>query len=95
MSEHTEKAPDGGVDDEEQTHDEPFAIEYTPARASRRRTRFERRSNGPGWWRIEDEWTGCRWRPIGREPVDDVRLHDGQVGGSRRSGEATTDGWNE
>lgn len=94
MSDHTEQTPDSGVDDDEQ-HDDPFVIEYTPARAGRRRTRFEPRSDGPGWWRIEDEWTGCTWRPIGREPVDDVRLHDGRGGGSRRSSDELTDDHNE
>jgi hypothetical protein len=49
-----------------------FTVEYTPACAPRRRLRFEPRSDGAGWWRIEEEWTGCRWRPVGREPVDDV-----------------------
>ena len=94
MSDHTEQTPDSGVDDGVQD-DEPFAIKYTPARAGRRRTRFEPRSDGPGWWRIEDEWTGCTWRPVGREPVEDVSLHDERVGGSQRSGETTTDGRNE
>jgi hypothetical protein len=94
MSDHTEQTPDSGVDDDEQ-HDDPFAIEYTPARAGRRRTRFEPRSDGPGWWRIEDEWTGCKWRPVGREPVNDVSLRNERIGGPQRSGEATTDGRDE
>lgn len=49
-------------------------IAYTPAGSTRRRIRVVNREDGPGWWLIEDEWTGCVWRPIGREPVDDVAV---------------------
>lgn len=90
MSDHTEQTPDSGVNNEKQD-DEPFAIEYTPTRAGRCRTRFEPRSDGPGWWRIEDKWTGCTWRPVGREPVEDICLHDGRVSDLGGSSEATTD----
>jgi hypothetical protein len=49
-------------------------IAYTPNGAARRRIRFVRRQNGSGWWRIVDEWTGCTWRQVGREPVSDIGL---------------------
>ncbi|PSQ06644.1 hypothetical protein BRC92_00295 [Halobacteriales archaeon QS_4_69_31] len=47
---------------------------YEPARGPPRRVRFEPRSDGT-YERVEDVWTGCRWRPTGREPVD--ALHFG------------------
>ena len=37
-----------------------------------RRVQFEPRPDGPGWYRHEEEWTGCHWRPIGRETVTDL-----------------------
>ncbi|QHS17212.1 hypothetical protein GWK26_08690 [haloarchaeon 3A1-DGR] len=49
-----------------------IAITFKPESGPRRRFRYEPRPDGPGWWRIEDEWNGCRWRIVGREPVDDV-----------------------
>ena len=51
-----------------------ITITYTPAGSTRHRLRVVHREDGPGWWLIEDEWTGCVWRPIGREPVDDVTV---------------------
>ena len=53
-----------------------FEVRFTIQRGPRRRFRFEPRQSGPGWWRFEDEWTGCRWRPVGREVVNhvDIRL---------------------
>ncbi|TKX74465.1 hypothetical protein EXE46_08840 [Halorubrum sp. GN11_10-6_MGM] len=51
-----------------------FEVRFTIQRGPRRRFRFEPRQSGPGWWRFEDEWTGCRWRPVGREVVDHVDL---------------------
>jgi hypothetical protein len=27
-------------------------------------------------WRVEEVWSGCGWRFVGREPVDDVRQGD-------------------
>ena len=47
-------------------------IRFTLQNGTRRRYRFEPRVAGPDWWRFEDEWTGCTWRPIGREPVRDI-----------------------
>ncbi|PAU77775.1 hypothetical protein CK500_16440 [Halorubrum salipaludis] len=51
-----------------------FEVRFTIQRGPRRRFRFEPRERGPGWWRFEDEWTGCRWRPVGREVVEYVDL---------------------
>ncbi|WP_197052484.1 hypothetical protein [Halobellus rufus] len=55
---------------------QPFSLElrFTVQRESRRRYRFEPRHTGPGWWRFEDEWTGCQWRPVGREVLAEVEL---------------------
>lgn len=36
-----------------------------------RRYRLEARAEG-GFFLVTEEWTGCTWRPCGREPVDDV-----------------------
>ncbi|QCC60762.1 hypothetical protein NP511_02125 [Natrinema thermotolerans] len=30
-----------------------------------------------GYLRIEREWTGAKWREVGREPVEDVALEVG------------------
>ena len=49
-----------------------FTIEFTLARGSRRRIRYEPRFDGTGYWRICEVWNGCRWRIQGREPVRDV-----------------------
>ncbi|OYR79370.1 hypothetical protein Z052_05840 [Halorubrum sp. C191] len=51
-----------------------FEVRFTIQRGPRRRFRFEPRQSGPGWWRFENEWVGCRWRPVGREVVDHVDL---------------------
>jgi hypothetical protein len=40
------------------------SISFVPTGSPRRRIRFVERDDGPGWWRIGDEWTGCRWRPV-------------------------------
>ena len=55
---------------------QPFSLEvrFTVQRGPRRRYRFQPRATGPGWWRIEDEWTGCQWRPVGREVLDEVEI---------------------
>ena len=52
--------------------DDAFTVEYTPAEGLRKRVRYEPRSDDRGWWRIEEEHTGCRWRTLGREPVRGV-----------------------
>ena len=49
-----------------------YRITFTPERQSTRRIRYEPRSDADGWWRIEEEWTGCTWRIVGREPVANV-----------------------
>lgn len=64
-------AYDGGAGDPET---DAVVIAFTPTGPSRRRARFIQRDDGPGWWRIEEEWTGCTWRPIGREPVREVEI---------------------
>jgi len=69
MTDRKPRVPSDGATDET---DEPFVVEYTPDGTTRKRTRFEPRQYGPGWWRVSEEWTGCTWRPIGREPVTDV-----------------------
>ena len=47
-------------------------IQFTLENRTRRRFRFEPRLHGSDWWRFEDEWTGCTWRPIGREPIRNI-----------------------
>jgi hypothetical protein len=32
-------------------------IQYTVQLSTRQQLRFEWRTNGPGWWRIKNEWT--------------------------------------
>jgi hypothetical protein len=46
-----------------------FVVQYRPAQAPPRRVTYEPRSAHHGWWRIEAVWTGCTWRPTGREPI--------------------------
>ncbi|WP_224449314.1 hypothetical protein [Haloprofundus salilacus] len=55
-------------------------VEYTPASAPRRRLVFE---SDPiaGRTLREDEWTGCNWRTVGREPVRDVDVEEHVVRG--------------
>jgi len=43
------------------------------------RVRFEPRDDDR-WRRIEEEWTGCVWRPRGSEVVDEIAV---SVGGER------------
>lgn len=50
---------------------EAITVRWDPARGPPRRVRFEPRSDGR-WMRIESVWTGCKWRPTGREVVTDV-----------------------
>jgi len=40
------------------------------------RVRFEARDDGR-WRRIEEEWTGCVWRPRGSEVVDEIAVSVG------------------
>lgn len=47
------------------------------------RVRFELRPDGR-WRRIEEEWTGCTWRPRGSEIVDEIEFEisaGGESGG--------------
>jgi|GEM_PF-3565950 len=74
MGEQNETAPE---ESEQESHRKPFervTIAYTPTESARRRIRFARQQSGSDWWRIVDEWTGCTWRPIGRESVSDIGL---------------------
>jgi hypothetical protein len=68
---------DGHPDSEESSRSTQalgLEVRFTVQCGPRRRYRFELRDAGPGWWRFEDEWTGCQWRPVGREAVDTVAL---------------------
>ncbi|WP_245180570.1 hypothetical protein [Haloarcula amylovorans] len=47
-----------------------------PADRPPRRDRFEPRDGG-GWTRYDEEWSGCRWRTIGSEPVESVSIEGG------------------
>lgn len=49
-------------------------VHFTVAGGSRQRVRFESRADGAGWWRFQDEWTGCTWRAVGRESVTDIKV---------------------
>lgn len=49
-----------------------LAVEYQPLRGPRRRVRFV--ETDAGLERRTDEWTGCRWRETGREPIRDVTV---------------------
>lgn len=53
-----------------------FAIAYQQPRGLRKRMRFTRIERGaPGaWWRTTEEWTGCAWKILDRERVDEVSL---------------------
>jgi hypothetical protein len=81
MTDTTDPSPPSkGPSDEQQTETDtstatPFNIVYRVQKSTYRRLRFRPRDDGPGWWRFEDEWTGCRWRPVGREVVTDVSWH--------------------
>lgn len=44
-----------------------FAIQLQPREGPRRRLRFTERTDGPGWWELEEEWTDNEWRTLGRE----------------------------
>jgi len=56
-----------------QTPDTPqeHIVEFTDEAGTRRRIRYVPRTDD--WWRIEEVWTGCLWRHIGRELVDDFQ----------------------
>ena len=67
-------ASDSNVPDSAQTPADGLAIAYRPDRQPWRQIRFEERPDADGWWLINEEWTGCSWRTVGREPVGDVRV---------------------
>ena len=45
---------------------------YEPIRGPKRRVEYEPRSDGT-YERVESIWTGCTWRPVGREIVKSMR----------------------
>jgi hypothetical protein len=52
----------------------PAPITWTPPRGPPRRLRFSPCvAADADAWRVEEVWTGCGWRFVGRELVDDVR----------------------
>jgi len=62
--------PDTGRTDEPQ----PITIRFKPAGDTWRRVRFEPRAEDTGWLRSDEEWTGCRWRPVGSNIVTDLQV---------------------
>ena len=48
-------------------------VRWQPPRQPARKLVFEPRSDGD-WLRIEKSWTGCTWREVGTEVVDDVAV---------------------
>ncbi|NHN40524.1 hypothetical protein G9C85_02580 [Halorubellus sp. JP-L1] len=53
-----------------------FAVTFEEPRGPKKRLRFtriERRTPGT-WWQTTEELTGCGWRILDRERVDDVSL---------------------
>lgn len=56
-------------------------IEFSDDTHTRRRIRFVPRRAGD-WWRIEEEWTGCLWRHVGRELVTKVTYRQRRPDGS-------------
>jgi len=58
-----------------------ITVEFTRGVDQRCRVRYELRADGEGWWRIDEEHTGCTWRTVGREPVADVVVEDAEVAG--------------
>lgn len=59
-----------------------FRIEYSLEDQETRRICYEYRTDGPGWWRIEQHQRDGDWRTVGREPVTDVRwtVCEGEMG---------------
>ena len=56
------------------TLEEGVALEFKPTGSGRQRYRIAARDDDLGWWLVHEEWTGCAWRPVGREPVRDVTI---------------------
>jgi len=46
-------------------------IEFTDEAGTRRRVRYVPRTDD--WWRIEEQWTGCLWRVVGRDLITDLQ----------------------
>lgn len=51
----------------------PFSVSYTPDQGPPQKLRFEPRDDNDGWWLIELRYEENSWRPVGREPLTDVR----------------------
>jgi hypothetical protein len=49
-----------------------FEIWFTVKSIIQYRLRFEPRTDGPGWWKQRDEWTGCTWQARDRTPVTEI-----------------------
>lgn len=64
-----------------QTPDTPreHIVEFTDEAGTRRRIRYVPRTDD--WWRIEETWTGCVWRHVGRELVETLQRWSRPVAG--------------
>lgn len=51
-------------------------VRRDPLRGPPERDRYEPRSDGR-WVRVDEVWTGCTWRPRGRELVANVSVEEG------------------
>lgn len=56
--------------------EDAFEVQWRPPVGPARKIRFEPRSRSDDaeYTRVEFEWTGCAWRHVGEEPVQDVVL---------------------
>lgn len=52
---------------------EQTTIRFDPVGGPRERLRFEPRPDG-SWERIDEVWTGCSWRPRGRDTVESISI---------------------
>lgn len=50
-------------------------VRWVPEHGPPRRYRFEPTHDGEHE-RVEEQWNGCRWRPIGRERVSGLAVED-------------------
>jgi hypothetical protein len=54
--------------------EQSFTVQFSPSQGVLKRHRFKPRQDVAGYLRFVEEWTGCRWRVEGCEPVTDVIL---------------------
>lgn len=56
----------------------PTTVRYRPVGGPPRRHRYRPAAGTEGveYWRLEQEWTGCTWRTVGREPVESFAVND-------------------